>query len=178
MKKIIVRTLISLAIILVVLLIIASTKPDNFRVERTLNVKASPESIAVLINDFHKWGSWSPYEKVDPSMKRTYSGADYGKGAIYEWDGNGKAGAGRMEIIETAPMKIAIKLDFLKPFEGHNTAEFILEPKSDSSTNVTWAIYGPNHFAGKFMGIFFNMDKMIGKDFETGLSNIRSVTAK
>ena len=91
MKKIIVRTLISLAIILVVLLIIASTKPDNFRVERTLNVKASPESIAVLINDFHKWGSWSPYEKVDPSMKRTYSGADYGKGAIYEWDGNGSS---------------------------------------------------------------------------------------
>jgi len=111
-------------------------------------------------------------------MKRTFDGAEAGKGAVYEWDGNGKAGSGRMEILETSPTKITIKLDFLKPFEGHNTAEFILETKSDSSTHVTWAIQGPNQFIGKMISIFVSMDQMIGKDFETGLSNIKALTEK
>jgi len=153
----------------------AMTMPDNFRVQRTTSIKAPPEKIFPLINDFHRWGSWSPWEKMDPEMKRTYSGAASGKGAAYAWQGNSKVGEGRMEIADTSPpSKVTIKLDFMKPFEAHNTAEFTLEPKGDS-TNVTWAMYGPSEFITKVMGVFVSMDKMIGKDFETGLANLKTV---
>ncbi|HEV1993956.1 MAG TPA: SRPBCC family protein [Candidatus Acidoferrum sp.] len=105
----------------------AMTMPDDFRVQRTTSIKAPPEKIFPLINDLHRWGSWSPWEKMDPEMKRTYSGAAPGKGAAYAWQGNRKVGEGRMEIVDTSPpSKITIKLNFIKPFEGHNTAEFTL----------------------------------------------------
>lgn len=160
---------------LAAVLIFAATKPDTFRVERATSIKAPAEKIFPLIADFHGWGAWSPYEKLDPAMKRTFSGAANGKGAVYEWDSDGKAGRGRMEITDApAPSKVAIKLDFFKPFEAHNIAEFTLEPKGDS-TNVTWAMHGPNLYIGKVMSIFFNMDSMIGKDFETGLANMKAL---
>lgn len=160
---------------LAAVLILAATKPDTFRVERATSIKAPAEKIFPLIADFHGWGAWSPYEKLDPAMKRTFSGAANGKGAVYEWDSDGKAGKGRMEITDApAPSKVAIKLDFFKPFEAHNIAEFTLEPKGDS-TNVTWAMHGPNLYIGKVMSIFFNMDSMIGKDFETGLANMKAL---
>lgn len=160
---------------LAAVLILAATKPDTFRVERATSIKAPAEKIFPLIADFHGWGAWSPYEKLDPAMKRTFSGAANGKGAVYEWDSDGKAGRGRMEITDApAPSKVAIKLDFFKPFEAHNIAEFTLEPKGDS-TNVTWAMHGPNLYIGKVMSIFFNMDSMIGKDFETGLANMKAL---
>ncbi len=169
----------TIAIVVIVLLagllMFAATKPDVFRVQRATSIKAPPEKIFTLINDFHSWGSWSPYEKMDPAMKRTYSGAANGKGAVYEWEGNNKVGQGRMEIMEASPpSKMTIKLDFLKPFEGHNIAEFTLEPKGDS-TGVTWAMYGPSPYVAKVMSIFCNMDRMIGKDFETGLANLKTV---
>ena len=150
------------AVIVVVvagILIYAATRPDTFRVQRSVTIKAPPDKIYTLINDLRLWSAWSPYEKKDPAMKRTFSGSPSGKGAVYEWDGDKNVGKGRMEITDTAPpSKVVIKLDFIKPFEGHNTAEFTMEPKGDS-TVVTWAMYGPAAFMMKVMGIFMNMDQ-------------------
>jgi hypothetical protein len=165
------------AVLLATLLIYAATRPDIFRLQRTTLIKAPPEKIFALINDFHShgWGCWSPWEKLDPNLKRTFGGAASGKGAVYEWAGNGKAGAGRMEITQAAPPShVAIKLDFRKPIEGHNIAEFTLEPSADS-TKVTWAMHGANRYIGKLMGVFVDMDRLIGKDFETGLANMKRV---
>jgi hypothetical protein len=153
----------------------AATKPDTLRVQRTASIKATPEKIFALINDFRSWGVWSPYEKKDPAMKRTLSGAASGKGAVYEWDGNGNVGRGRMEILESSPEKITIKLDFMKPIEGHNIAEFTLEPDGDA-TRLTWVMYGPSPYIGKVMSVFLNMDRMIGTDFEAGLANLKTAT--
>ena len=160
------------------ILIYAATRPDTFRVQRSTTIKAPPEKIFALINDLYAWGAWSPYEKKDPAMKRTFGGAPNGKGAVYEWDGDKNVGKGRMEIIEAVPpSKVVIKLDFIKPFEGHNTAEFTLEPKGDGTT-VTWAMYGPSPLMMKVMGIFMNMDRMIGDDFAAGLANLKAVAEK
>ena len=159
-------------------LIYAAAKPDTFRVQRVVTIKAPPERIFPLIQDLHGWAAWSPYEKKDPAMKRTFGGAPSGKGAIYEWDGNKNVGSGRMEILEATPQKVAIKLDFFKPFEGHNTAEFTLLPQADNTTTVTWAMYGPSPYMMKIMGTFMNMDKMIGTDFEVGLQTLKTMAEK
>ena len=156
----------------------AATKPDKFRVQRSATMKAPPEKIFPLINDFHKWGSWSPWEKLDLVMKKTHSGAASGKGAIYEWEGNKKVGQGRMEITdESPPSKVAIKLDFIKPFQANNKAEFALDRQGDS-TNVTWTMDGSQPFMFKVMGVFMNLDNMIGKDFEAGLASIKGIAEK
>jgi hypothetical protein len=142
----------------VVVLVLAARKPDHFRVQRSASIDAPPERIFPLINDFHRWGAWSPYEHKDPDMKRTFSGAGSGRGSIYEWAGNSNVGSGRMEIVESSvPSKVAIKLDFLKPFEGHNIATF-----------------RPTPFVGKIMHVFINMDRMVGTDFEAGLANLKT----
>jgi len=165
-------------VLILALLVFAATKPDTFRVQRAASINAPPETIFALINDFHDWGSWSPFERLDPAMKRTYTGAPNGEGSVYEWKGNRKAGAGRMEIAESSPpSKVTIKLDFVRPMEGHNIIEFTLEPKGDS-TNVTWAMHGPNPYLAKVMTIFCSMDKMVGKDFETGLANMKTIAEK
>jgi uncharacterized protein YndB with AHSA1/START domain len=165
-------------LLIAVLLCIAATKPNTFRVERATSIQAPPEKIFPLINDFHGWSSWSPWEKVDPAMKRTHSGAAKGQGAVYEWDGNNKVGKGRMEITEVSPPnKVTIKLDFLKPFEGHNVAEFTLAPRG-SSTDVTWAMHGPSRFLAKVIQVFVSMDRMMGKQFETGLANMKAAAEK
>lgn len=157
-------------------LIFASTKPDTFRIQRATSIKASPERIFALINDLPSHGAWSPWEKKDPEMKRTYSGPSSGKGAMYEWDGNRNIGKGRMEIMESSPSsKVTLKLDFIKPFEAHNVAEFILDAKGNA-TDVTWAMYGPNTYISKVMSLFFSIDKMVGKEFETGLANLKTLT--
>jgi len=159
-------------------LIYAATRPDDFRVQRSAAIKAPPEKIYALINDLHGWTAWSPYEKKDPAMKRTHSGAAQGKGAIYEWDGDKNVGQGRMEITEvTPPNRIIIRLDFFKPFEAHNTAEFTLVPQGDM-TEVTWAMYGRSNYVSKLMGLFFDMDKMIGTDFAAGLENLKALAEK
>ncbi len=167
---------IALGILLLIaaLLAYAATRPNTFRVERSITIKAPPERIAGHINDFHQWGAWSPWEKLDPNMKRTYQGPASGVGAAYAWDGNKEVGRGRMEITETTPSKTLIKLDFLQPFESHNTAEFTFVPMGDS-TKVVWAMYGPNPYISKVMGIFWNMDKMIGGDFDKGLTSLKTV---
>ncbi len=154
----------------------AATRPDTFSVQRSLTIKAPPEKIYALIDDFHKWGEWSPYEKLDPAMKRSFSGADNGQGAVYAWDSKAKAGAGSMEIQSTtAPSSIVIKLDFSRPFEAHNTATFTLQSEGDA-TRVTWAMSGPANYFHKLMSVFLNMDRLIGKDFETGLGNLKRIT--
>lgn len=156
----------------------AMTKPDSFSVQRTANIKAPPEKIFPLIIDLHSWSSWSPWEKLDPTMKRTHSGAESGKGAVYEWEGNAKVGTGRMEIVDaTPPSKVTIKLDFLKPIEGHNTAEFTLDPQGDS-TNVTWVMRGPAPFISKVIQVFVSMDSMVGNEFDTGLANLKTIAEK
>ena len=167
-----------LALAIAVVLILAATKPDTFSVRRTTTVNAPPEGIFALINDFHQWGTWSPYENKDPAMQRTYSGSASGRGAVYAWNGNNNVGSGRMEILDTSPpSKIVIKLDFFKPFEGHNTAEFTMLPQGDA-TNVTWLMQGPAPLMSRLMQVFMNMDNMIGKDFEIGLANLKTLTEK
>ncbi|MGH6819886.1 MAG: SRPBCC family protein [Methylocella sp.] len=159
-------------------LIYAATRPDTFRVERSAGIKAPPEKIFPLINDFHQWKNWSPWEKIDPSAKTTYSGASDGVGAVYEWEGNKDVGQGRMEIIESAsPSKVVLKIDFIKPFEGHNTIEFTLEPQGES-TKVTQAMFGSSPFLSKVMCIFSSMDKMVGTKYEEGLANLKVLAEK
>jgi hypothetical protein len=178
MLEIIAVIAVVLAIVLAVALIMAAAKPDKFSIERTTIVNAPPESIFPLIDDFHQWVAWSPYENRDPAMKRDYSGFARGKGAVYNWEGNNKVGSGRMEILESsAPAKIIIKLDFFKPFEGHNVAEFTMLPQG-KATVVGWRMHGPLPFMGKVMHLFMNMDNMIGKDFESGLANLKRFAEK
>ena len=160
------------------LLIYAATRPDSFRIERSTLVKAPPERIFPLINDFHQWEAWSPWEKIDPTLKRTYSGAASGKGAVYAWSGNKDVGAGKMEIVESvAPSKIVLNLDFSAPFEAHNQVQFSLEPRGDA-TLVTQAMFGPSPYVSKVLGIFFNMDKMVGDKYEEGLAAIKALAEK
>ena len=167
-----------LGLAIVVILILAAAKPNTFSVQRATVVRAPAEKIFPLINDFHQWGRWSPYEDKDPAMKRTYSGAASGKGAVYAWDGNKNVGSGRMEILDASmPAKIVIKLDFFTPFEGHNTAEFTMLPQGDA-TNLTWLMHGPAPFMAKIMHVFMNIDRMVGKDFEIGLANLKRLTEK
>ena len=173
------------AIIVVVLIVAAaavvayaSTRPDSFRVQRSATIKAPPEKIFSLINDYRNWPQWSPYEHRDPEMKRTYSGAPAGKGTKYAWEGNRNVGSGEMEIIDTSPpRKVLIKLDFMKPFEAHNVAEFTLEPQGET-TNVTWAMHGPVPLMAKVMHMVMDIDKMVGTDFAAGLANMKTAAEK
>jgi hypothetical protein len=152
--------------------------PASFIVERSLDIRAPADRIFPHVADFNAWFAWSPYEKRDPAMKRRFSGKPSGVGAIYEWDGNRNVGQGRMEILEsTPPSKVRIDLQFIKPFKAHNVAEFTFDPHGQNTT-VTWAMHGPTTFMSRVMGLFINMDKMIGKDFETGLRNLKAITEK
>jgi uncharacterized protein YndB with AHSA1/START domain len=167
----------TLLVLICAVLAYAATKPDTFTVQRTATIKAPPEKIYPLLTDFHSWSAWSPYEKMDPNMKKTYSGAAAGKGAVYEWEGDSHVGKGRMEIADATTSKVAIDLQFMKPMKSNNVAEFTLVPKGDS-TSVTWAMRGPNMYLGKVMSVFVNMDHMVGKDFETGLANLKAIAEK
>lgn len=172
------KILAGVAVLFVIVLIIGAFKPGDFHVQRTATIQAPPEKIFPLINDYHNWLSWSPWEKLDPNMKRTLTGPTSGQGAVYEWDGNNKAGKGRMEITSSVPSsKIGMKLDFIKPMEGQDAVEFTLQPNGNS-TNVTWEMSGPLTYPGKVMTIFVSMDKLIGGDFETGLANMKAVAEK
>ena len=164
--------LLILAVLLVALLALARTRPDTFRMERAIKIDAPIVQVAEQIDDFHRWSTWSPWEHIDPTMTRRFSGADAGVGAVYEWDSKGKAGAGRMEITEmrAGPERalIAIRLEFFKPWKATNAAEFVMTP-TKTGTDLNWAMTGPNPFMSKLMGVFVNFDKMVGKDFEAGL---------
>ena len=170
--------LIVIAVIVIAVLVVAAMRPGSFAVQRSAEMRAAPGAIYPLIADFREWPRWSPWEKLDPGMKRTLSGAPSGTGAVYAWEGSSKVGAGRMEILKAAPAsKVDIKLDFIKPFEGHNVAEFTLTPQGEN-TEVVWVMHGPAPFVTKLMGVFVSMDSMIGKDFEAGLANMKAAAEK
>ena len=171
-------TAIVIAVLIAGVLIFAATKPDTFRVQRAASIKAPPEKVFALINDFKRWDAWSPWEKKDPAMKRTFGATTSGKGATYAWEGNKDVGQGSMEIAESVPpSRVKLKLDLLKPFEAHNIVDFTLEPKGDT-TNVTWAMQGDTPYFAKIIHVFIDMDSMVGKDFETGLSNLKTAAEK
>ena len=154
---------------------LAASRPDSFRIERSTTMNATPDRIASNITDLHRWTEWSPWEKLDPALQRTYSGSEQGKGAIYEWEGNKKVGAGRMEVTDVAPDKVAIKLDFLRPFKANNMTEFLLTP-IDGGTKVTWVMRGPSPFTSRVFGLVINMDKLVGTDFERGLASLKQIS--
>ena len=161
--------------IILFFLVFVWTRPASFRVERSAVINAPAAKIFPLINDFRSWGAWSPWERIDRDMQRNYIGPLTGPGSAYEWSGNEKIGKGRMEITATTPpSKLVVDLHFIEPFEARNTAEFTLVPQGES-TKVTWAMYGPNSFMSKFMGLFMDVDKMIGDKFEAGLGYLKAL---
>jgi hypothetical protein len=163
---------------LAALLIFAATRPDVFRVERRISINASPEKIFGLINDMKQFNAWNPYNRKDPGMNLTYRGPQAGPGAAFDFSGNKDVGKGSLAIFEaSAPGKVSMKLDMIEPFEGHNVADFTIVPRGASS-EVSWAMHGPSPFIGKLMGIIFNMDRMIGKDFEAGLADLKTLAER
>lgn len=170
--------LLVIAMLIAGVLIFAATKPDTFRVERKAAIEAPPEKVFALINDFRQWGPWSPWEKKDPAMKRTFGATTAGKGATYAWEGNKDVGQGSMEIVDAvAPSRIRLKLDFVQPFEAHNVVTFTLTPQG-KTTEVSWAMEGPAPYFAKIIHVFINMDTMVGKDFEAGLASLKALAEK
>jgi len=162
----------------VVVLVLAVTKPDSFAVQRSIAMNAPPDRIFPFINDYRQWAAWSPYETKDPQMKRTFSATTAGKGATYAWEGDSNVGAGDMTIVDSAPpSRIAIKLNMVKPISASNDVTFTLAPQG-GGTNVTWAMQGPVPFFAKIIHVFFNMDKMVGGDMEAGLAKLKTVAEK
>jgi hypothetical protein len=155
----------------------AAMKPDQLHVERTVTINASPERIFPLIEDFHAWHAWSPYEKRDPAMRKTYAGSPKGRGAVYQWNGNRNVGEGRMEILSASPANVAIKLDFDRPMKGHNIAQFTMKPKG-AATDVTWSMEGDYSYVARVTGIFVNMDNMIGNEFQAGLTALKALAER
>jgi uncharacterized protein YndB with AHSA1/START domain len=172
------KILIGLAVVIGALLIAAAMQPDSFRVQREATIQAPPDKVFALVDDFRQWPAWSPWEKLDPAMKRTLGATTSGKGATYAWEGNKDVGTGRMEITDSAPpARVQIKLDFIEPFESSSTTEFSLAA-TGGGTRVVWAMQGPMPFISKLMSVFVSMDKMIGKDFEAGLANLKAAAEK
>jgi Polyketide cyclase / dehydrase and lipid transport len=172
------KIVILVAVLIAAALAYAAVQPDTFRVERSITIKAPPEKIFAQINGFHQWEAWSPWEKIDPAIKRSYSGADNGKGAVYGWQGNKDVGQGRMEIVESTPSTgVLIKIDFMEPYEGHDMVQFTLVPQGDT-TKVTQSMYGPSPFMAKLMGLFFSMDKMVGQKYDEGLASLKAIAEK
>ncbi|MBU0858664.1 MAG: SRPBCC family protein [Alphaproteobacteria bacterium] len=159
-----------------VVLGLAATKPDSFRYESTQHINATPEEIFPLVSNLPVMNQWSPFAQIDPAAKIEYSGTESGVGSIFTWDGNDKAGAGRIEITSiTAPTLVQMKLDFIRPMTATNMTDFILEPTTDGGTNVTWAMYGPQPFIGKLMSVFIDCEKMVTAEFEKGLVALKGM---
>ena len=167
-----------IAVLIAAVLIYAATKPDTFRIARSTSIKAPPEKIFPLVSDLHNWNIWNPFAKKDLNAKGTYSGSESGVGSAYAWEGNKNVGKGSMEVAQlTPPSEVVYKLDFISPFEAHNTATFTLEPQG-YSTQVTWAMSGPQPFMAKLMGVFMDCEKMVGPDFEAGLADLKALAEK
>jgi carbon monoxide dehydrogenase subunit G len=172
------RILIVVIVAIVGVLGFAATRPNSFVVTRSAVVAARPEKLEAMVSDFHQWGAWSPWEKIDPDMTRTYDGPVSGVGSSYGWAGDNKAGSGRMQIEKVTPgREVVFALHFLKPIKADNTGRFTFEPQG-AATKVTWSMDGKSPYISKLMGLVFNMDQMIGKDFEAGLANMKAVAEK
>ena len=163
------------AVVLVILVILVAVRPNELRVSRSATIAAPPVAVFPHVNDLRRWHAWSPWAKRDPIMKVTYSGLDAGTGAHYAWEGDKNVGQGSMTIMESRPNElILLRLEFLKPFKAKNTTEFRFEPV-DGQTRVVWTMWGKNNFIAKAMGLVMNMDKMIGNDFEKGLTDLKTI---
>jgi hypothetical protein len=171
-----IKILVGIAVVLGIFAVVVALQPSEFRIARSTTIAAPPAVVFAQVNDFHKWGGWSPWEKIDPALKRSYSGPDQGAGAVYAWTGNKEVGEGRMTIMESRPGDLVrIKLEFFKPFEATNTADFTFKPEGNQ-TAVTWAMTGPKNFMIKAVHLFMNMEKMVGPMFEQGLASMKSVS--
>ena len=170
--------LIVIAVAILGLLGFAATRPNDFVVSRSVVINAPPEKLEAMVSDFHQWSAWSPWEKMDPAMTRAYEGPASGVGSAYVWTGNDKVGSGRMDIQKVTPAReVVFGLHFVKPFKADNTGRFTFEPQG-AGTKVSWSMAGKNPYIAKLMGVFFNMDQMIGKDFEAGLANMKAAAEK
>jgi uncharacterized protein YndB with AHSA1/START domain len=153
-----------------------SLQPDSFKVARSALIDAPPERIYPLINDLHEWAAWSPWARLDPEQVVTFEGSPLGAGAIMDWSGNRKVGAGRMKITESSRNeRIRLKIQFLKPMRALNDVQFDLKPIGETRTEVIWTMSGKNEFIAKAIHAFMNMDRMVGGDFEKGLANLKSL---
>ena len=169
------KILIAIAAVLVVLIIVIALQPSTFRIARSATISAPPSAVFEQVNELRKWEAWSPFVKMDPSMKLTYEGPQAGLGASQTWVGNNQVGEGRMTITESRPSELVqFRLDFIKPFAGTNTAEFTFKPEG-GQTVVTWSMSGQKNFVCKAFGLVMNMDKMCGGEFEKGLAAMKTI---
>jgi len=163
------------AVLIVLFILFVASRPSAFTITRTQLMDAPPGAPFEQVNDFHNWDGWSPWAKMDPTMKKTFDGSPAGVGAIYTWEGDNKVGSGKMNITESQPgQRVVINLEFLKPFKANNVANFTFEPR-DGQTNVTWSMSGKKNFMFKMVGLFMNMDDMVGKDFAKGLASMKTI---
>lgn len=177
-KKAILGILALIVIVVAVLCVVVAMQPEDFKITRSATMNAAPDKVFEQVNDFHKWEGWSPWAKLDPAMKTTYSGTPSGTGSSYSWVGNDQVGEGKMTITESHPSEhIKIDLEFIKPFAAKNVTEFTFKPDGDK-TNVTWTMAGKNNFIAKAFNLAMNMDKLVGADFEKGLTQLKTVVEK
>ena len=174
-KKILLYGFVAIVLIIAIFCVVVAMQPAHYTVERSATINAPAPVVFAQVNDFHKWQAWSPWEKLDPNMKKEFSGAAAGNGAVYSWAGNNDVGEGRMTITDSRPSELVkIKLEFIKPFTATNTTDFVLTPQGNQ-TNVKWTMSGENNFVAKAFSMFMNMDKMVGGDFEKGLAQMKTV---
>jgi hypothetical protein len=172
-------TLAAVAAVIVVFLIVVALQPSDFRIERSATMRAPAPAAFVQVNDFQNWQAWSPWEKIDPALKRQYEGPKAGTGAVYAWQGNKDVGEGRMTIMESRPAELVrIKLEFFKPFAATNTAEFSFKPAGADTTAVTWSMAGQNTFLSKAISLFIDMDRMVGGMFDQGLTQMKAIVER
>jgi uncharacterized protein YndB with AHSA1/START domain len=165
----------ALAVIAILFIIVITGQPDEFNLSRSIKISAPPEKVFPHVNDLHQWQAWSPWVRLDPNAKNSFEGAASGTGAAMKWEGNCKVGVGRMTITDSQPGElIRFRLDFEKPMQATNTAEFAFRPEG-GATVVTWATAGKNDFKGKLFGLFMNCEQMVGGQFEKGLASLKSV---
>jgi hypothetical protein len=174
-KKILLYGIVAIVLIIAIFCVVVAMQPARYTVERSATINAPAPVVFAQVNDFHKWQAWSPWEKLDPNMKKEFSGAAAGNGAVYSWAGNNDVGEGKMTITDSrASDLIKIKLEFIKPFAATSTTDFVFTPQGNQ-TNVKWTMSGENNFVAKAFSMFMNMDKMIGSDFEKGLAQMKTV---
>ncbi len=173
------RFLLGLAVALILLLGFAATRPGRYHVERTITVAAPSSVVFAQVDDLHAWAAWSPWEKLDPAMHKSFAGPSRGVGASYAWQGNDQVGAGKMTIIaERPPHSVRYKLEFRAPFVASADGSFTFARNGASSTVVTWAMDGANNFVGKLFSVFMDMDTRVGGDFERGLAQLKAVAER
>lgn len=174
-KKAILGILALIIVAVAAFCVAVAMQPADFKITRSATINATPDKVFEQVNEFHKWDASSPWAKIDPAMKSTYSGTATGVGSVYSWVGNNDVGEGKMAITASHPTEhIAIDLEFIKPFAAKNVSEFTFKPEGDKTT-VTWSMAGKNNFMMKAFGFVMNMDRLVGGDFKKGLAQMKTV---